>query len=233
MLRSWPLILAASLPGCLDEILNPVDTGSGGSYEGTGGNIATADCKRNNPGPEISGAEVKHYPVEGETLPKVVESLTHFKTGEISASSTECIFALSYRIGQITYIDVSSPYPNYCTEMWVDSAKVDPRVVVSMPRWNGCDPCWDSYLDVLGVHEQGHADACYGSAKELEEKVLKIEILVCWPWKKEESMTMARGQFNDNLEATILEAQSAYLEHTESYDQAGHQAAQEYVLSCK
>lgn len=234
--RSLPLVLAAGLYGCPSgEVINPADSCNGGSggYAGRGGSDVIDSCVENNPGSGINGSEVEYYFIEGDSIDEVIANLANPSDGKISASSNDCYFFISLvEAKSETYLEIDD-HPVYCTDVWISNADVSPKSTTYMPKWSGCDTCWDSYLEKLAVHEQGHADICAGSAEELSNKLLKLTVHECWDWNPDMSKYSAFQQLEYDIERQHLQAVSSHMDKTLEYETKTHNETQESVLECE
>lgn len=152
-----------------------INTGMGGSagVDGSGG--AGLDCIRNNLGGEIVGGTKKHYFVSGNTLQEVYKDIFDLETGKgfidsnagkRFAGATICEGNYSFYTEFETYLQINSSKP-CCCEMWVTKIESDYEAIATIPRWPGCDAKWDSFLDGVVKHEQGHVDLCQDYNQEL------------------------------------------------------------------
>ena len=68
-----------------------------------------------------------------------------------------------------------------------------------MPRWNGCDYCWDMFLDALATHEQGHVDACKEIGEKMQYDVAQASATLC-----NIDCTVAMNGATDALNAKLM-----------------------------
>ena len=238
LLKSLPLVLSANFYACTDEYLKPApaDDGIGGSAGNSsiGGSGGIDDCIGNNPGPDIDSAVIYHYPVEGKDVSKVVDSLLDLGDGRISASNTTCVlsFLIEKEI-ESEYQISETPY-NFCTKIWVTNVETFYDATVRLPQWEGCDSCWDSYLNVLGEHEQGHVNICSDAASYLEEQVSDASAYFCLKAAKEVVEEIALEYFHRDLLLRADRAYSEFQEADQEYDQnSRHDLVQNSVLDCE
>ena len=104
-----------------------------------------------------------------------------------------------------------------------------------MPRWNGCDYCWDMFLDALATHEQGHVDACKEIGEKLVADVAQASATLC-NIDCTVAMNGAADALNAKLDDILAKASQEYNESSTAYDtETEHGATQGATLdpNCK
>ncbi|MEK6969405.1 MAG: DUF922 domain-containing protein [Nanoarchaeota archaeon] len=162
-----------------------IDAGSGGNTAGAGGSTGaggsggvTPNCIEDNLGGEIIGGDKTHYFVSGNTLAEVYEDIfdpitgkgfKDSKTGKIHAAKTDCNVDYSFYYDFETYLRIDGGQKPCCCDMWVTKIESDYEAIATIPRWPGCDAKWDSFLEGVVKHEQGHVDLCQDYNRDLVE----------------------------------------------------------------
>lgn len=118
------------------------------------------DCER---GATIDRGSVVPYPVEGDTCEEA--SISIFGSREY-AGETECHLEENYVVGfRGAPFDDGKP----CCEASLVNIIILNYATVSLPDWDGCDPCFGEFYRNLVEHEQGHVNHCLEAGRSLVE----------------------------------------------------------------
>lgn len=216
-----------------------IDAGMGGSTGGGGSGGVSLDCIRDNFGGEIIGGTKKHYFVSGNTLQEVCNDIFDpltgkgFKdpqTGKRFAGTTSCEGDYSFDYKFKTYIQINNQKP-CCCDMWVTEIESNYEALATIPRWPGCDVKWDSFLEGLIKHEQGHVDLCQNYTEEVKKVLMGTQAPPQCAINCEAAKIVTISYLVHLLDAKLDLVTQKYAKLNEDYDQqTNHGEAQGAVL---
>ncbi len=216
------------------------NAGGLGGLSGTGG----ADCIENNPGSGFEGAATSYYGVTGNTAeeagsdifdPQTGKGFKDPKTGKIYAAQASCDVEYTFDYEGKTYFKIENDRKVCCWDFWVTECDAPYEAAVTLPRWGGCDYCWDQFLEGLVKHEQGHVDLCKAYSEKLEELIQGATASECAD-DCETAKLAATNNLVDKVEELAMAAKSEFDQKQDDYDnQTNHGETQGAVLDpdCK
>lgn len=186
--------------------------------------------------PSIVGGVVVTYNVTGSTCEEAGEDIFgedgkgFLEDGQRYGGQTNCAFDYSMNWRGIP--GESEPR-KYCCKAVPSGLAVTCDITVTLPEWDGNDPCWDEYIDALTVHEQGHVDICLNALDGLDERLNAHEGEAC----SSVSMQDACNRAAEDLEQKIQADFNAFLNevsdlHDHYDDNTNHGEDQGAVLDC-
>lgn len=204
-----------------DSILSDADADITEGGEQTG-------CTRSA---NISGAEVVHYPVEGETCEEAGESIF---SGKEHAGETVCELAASYTISLETSTGTGpDPAKRCCCTASIDQVTNETKATVYMPGWNGCDTCFDEFYQNLAVHEQVHVDYCNDAGVKLVESLQSLPSEIRCAEDFDQACDLAHQALVDGADAAQADVLNEMEDFNEQYDSdTNHGETQGAVLNC-
>ncbi len=230
--------------GGVEGVGGAVGVGGINNVGGSGG-AGGADCIENNPGSGFDGAATSYYSVGGSTVeeassdifdPESGKGFKDEKTGEIYAAQASCDVNYTYNYEGNQYTKTVLPTPGAeerevcCYDLWVSDCDAPYEATVTMPRWGGCDPCWDKFLEGLTKHEQGHVDLCKAESEKLEDVIKGATASECAD-TCEAALTAATTALEKAVEELATANHSEFEQKNDDYDsQTNHGETQGAVL---
>lgn len=196
-------------------------------------------CIENNPGSGFDGAATNYYAVAGSNIDGVCYDLFDSlaekgpkdeKTGEVFAARANCEYMVNTSHLEEPHFKIENDRNVCCYDLRVIESNATYEAKVTMPRWEGCDHCWDKFLEGLTKHEQVHVDFCKAYSEKLEEVLKGVTASECAS-DCETALTVATTSFKKAKEERITAFQNELYQMNDDYDnETNHGETQGAVL---